>query len=55
MSEARAGGPTEFAGRMPHTMNEAALALMVSVGQRTGLFDVMAAMPAAGSGRRNDR
>ena len=27
-------------------MNEAALALMVSVGHRTGLFDVMAAMPA---------
>ena len=30
-------------------MNEAALALMVSVGHRTGLFDVMAAMPAATS------
>jgi len=32
------------------TMNEAALALMVSVGHRTGLFDVMAGMPAATSG-----
>jgi hypothetical protein len=30
-------------------MNEATLALMVSVGHRTGLFDVMAAMPAATS------
>jgi SAM-dependent methyltransferase len=49
MSEARAGEPAEFAGRMMRTMNEAALALMVSVGHRTGLFDVMAAMPAATS------
>ena len=30
-------------------MNEAALALMVSVGHRTGLFDVMAELPAATS------
>jgi 2-polyprenyl-3-methyl-5-hydroxy-6-metoxy-1,4-benzoquinol methylase len=49
MSEARTEGSTEFAERMLHTMNEAALALMVSVGHRTGLFDVMAAMPAAAS------
>jgi SAM-dependent methyltransferase len=34
---------------MSRTMNEAALALMLSVGHRTGLFDVMAAMPAATS------
>jgi SAM-dependent methyltransferase len=34
---------------MNHMMNEGALALMVSVGHRTGLFDVMAAMPAATS------
>jgi hypothetical protein len=34
---------------MLRTMNEAALALMVSVGHRTGLFDVMATMPAATS------
>src|SRR5271169_6005452 len=39
----------DFAGRMLHMMNEAALALMVSVGHRTGLFDVLAAMPAATS------
>ena len=49
MSEAQPEGSTEFAERMLHTMNEAALALMVSVGHRTGLFDVMAAMPAATS------
>jgi hypothetical protein len=36
---------------MLRTMNEAAVALMVSVGHRTGLFDVMAAMPAATSGQ----
>src|SRR5438105_6224159 len=34
---------------MLRTMNEAALALMVSVGHRTGLFDVMSGMPAATS------
>src|SRR5215467_7619710 len=34
---------------MIHMMNEGALALMVSVGHRTGLFDVMASMPAATS------
>src|SRR6516162_9468842 len=39
----------EFAERMLRTMNEGALALMVSVGHRTGLFDVMAGMPAATS------
>jgi hypothetical protein len=38
-----------FAERMIHMMNEGALALMVSVGHRTGLFDAMAAMPAATS------
>jgi SAM-dependent methyltransferase len=48
MSEARGEG-SAFAERMLRTMNEAALALMVSVGHRTGLFDVMAAMPAATS------
>ena len=49
MSEAGAGDSTEFAERMLRTMNEAALALMVSVGHRTGLFDAMAGMPAATS------
>ena len=46
---AEAGDPQEFAWRMLRTMNEASLALMLSVGHRTGLFDVMAAMPAATS------
>ena len=49
MSEARAEGTEDFPERMLRTMNEAALALMVSVGHRTGLLDVMAAMPAATS------
>ena len=39
----------EFAERMLRMTNDAALALMVSVGHRTGLFDVMAEMPAATS------
>jgi SAM-dependent methyltransferase len=45
MSEPQA----DFAGRMNHMLNEASLALMVSVGHRTGLFDVMASMPPATS------
>ena len=49
MTEAAAAGSTEFAERMNQVLNDAALALMVSVGHRTGLFDVMAAMPAATS------
>jgi SAM-dependent methyltransferase len=44
------GTPRIFAERMGQMMNDAALSLMVSVGHRTGLFDVMAAMPAATSG-----
>jgi hypothetical protein len=51
MTEERTPGSTEFADRMLRMMNEAAVALMVSVGHRTGLFDVMAEMPAATSGR----
>ena len=39
----------EFAERMLRTMNEAALALMVSVGHRTGLFDSMSQMAPATS------
>ena len=49
MAEAEAAGSAGFAERMIHMMNEGALALMVSVGHRTGLFDVMAVMPAATS------
>jgi SAM-dependent methyltransferase len=49
MSEAQGESQADFAGRMLRTMNEAAVALMVSVGHRAGLFDVMADMPAATS------
>jgi SAM-dependent methyltransferase len=49
MSEPRGEGSADFAERMLRMMNEAALALMVSVGHRTGLFDVMAGMRAATS------
>ena len=49
MAEAEAPGTADFAERMGHMLNDAALVLMVSVGHRTGLFDVMAAMPAATS------
>ncbi|MDX1597917.1 MAG: hypothetical protein R3295_04580, partial [Marinobacter sp.] len=38
-----------FGDRMVDTLNSGALALMISVGHRTGLFDAMADMPAAGS------
>jgi hypothetical protein len=50
MAETQASGSAEFAGQMTRILNDAALALMVSVGHRTRLFDVMAAMPAATSG-----
>jgi ubiquinone/menaquinone biosynthesis C-methylase UbiE len=49
MADAQAGISAEFAKRMIHMLNEAMLALMVSVGHRTELFDVMATMPAATS------
>src|SRR5439155_17417636 len=42
MTEAVAESSAEFAERMIHMWNEAALALMVSVGHQTGLFDAMA-------------
>src|SRR6516165_2095327 len=49
MAETEDAGSLEFAERMNRMLNEAALALMVSVGHRTGLFDVMAAMPGTTS------
>jgi SAM-dependent methyltransferase len=49
MSDAQSPDPAEFSDRMLRMMNDAAVALMVSVGHRTGLFDIMAAMPAATS------
>ena len=38
-----------FADRMVDILNSGAMALMVSVGHRTGLFDGMAEMPPADS------
>ena len=38
-----------FAGRFLTAMNDAALCLMVSIGHRTGLFDVMSQLPASTS------
>jgi SAM-dependent methyltransferase len=38
-----------FAGRMLGILNDAALALMASIGHRTGLFDTMAGMPPSSS------
>jgi len=49
MTEAGNGSTPQFAKRMLAMTNEAALALMVSVGHRTGLFDAMAGMPAGTS------
>ncbi|HEX7168844.1 MAG TPA: methyltransferase domain-containing protein, partial [Acidimicrobiales bacterium] len=39
----------EFAGRMVGVLNDALLALTVSLGHQSGLFDTMATMPAATS------
>ena len=40
-----------FSERLVGILNGGALALMTSVGHRTGLFDAMAAMPPATSAR----
>jgi hypothetical protein len=40
-----------FGRQMAAALNGAALALMVSVGHRTGLFEVLARLPAATSDR----
>jgi len=42
-------GSEEFASRMMRMWNDAGLALMVSIGHRTGLFDVMASLPPSTS------
>ena len=49
MAEAEVAGSGGFAERMVTMANEAMLALMVSIGHRTGLFDVMAGLPVATS------
>jgi SAM-dependent methyltransferase len=42
-------GPIRFAGRMRGLINEACLGLMISVGHRTGLFDLLAGRAPATS------
>jgi ubiquinone/menaquinone biosynthesis C-methylase UbiE len=44
-----------FAGGLLDTLNRASLCLMLSVGHRTGLLDVMSGMPAATSGEIAER
>src|SRR6185503_13170773 len=44
-----------FERRMLDVINHAALALMTSLGHRTGLFDAMAEMPMATSGQIAER
>ena len=39
-----------FAGRMIGTLNEGAIAIMTSIGHRTGLFDAMSGLPFSTSG-----
>ena len=46
MDQARA---EKFAGRILTTLNEGALCLMMSIGHRTGLFDVLRTLPPATS------
>ena len=50
--EARASA---FEGRMVGMLNAGALALMISIGHRTGLFDTLSAMPPATSEAIADR
>jgi len=44
-------GSSEFAERVLDVLNSGMLALMISIGHRSGLFDAMAALPPATSGR----
>ena len=37
----------DFTARMVGVLNEASLALMISIGHQVGLFDVLAALPAS--------
>jgi hypothetical protein len=45
----RARGPRSFADRLTDLSNGASLALMISLGHRSGLFDAMAKLPPATS------
>ena len=44
-------GSSEFAERVLDVLNSGMLALMISIGHRSGLFDAMAALPPATSER----
>lgn len=44
-----------FAGRIMQVLDSGAVANMMAIGHRTGLFDVMAELPAATSDRIADR
>src|SRR5690606_37281101 len=43
-----------FAGRIMEVINSGAIAVMMSIGHRTGLFDVMAKLPPSTSARIAD-
>jgi ubiquinone/menaquinone biosynthesis C-methylase UbiE len=45
------GKAEAFAGRMMQILNDGFLALLISAGHRTGLFDAMAGLPPSASGR----
>jgi ubiquinone/menaquinone biosynthesis C-methylase UbiE len=47
--EAVVAGSEEFAERLMGVLNDGALALMLSIGHRTGLFDAMASLPPSTS------
>src|SRR5919201_1413880 len=53
--EPTATGDEQFAERLLGAFNHAAMMILVSVGHRTRLFDVMAGMPPAGSGEIAER
>jgi 2-polyprenyl-3-methyl-5-hydroxy-6-metoxy-1,4-benzoquinol methylase len=50
-----AGKAEAFAGRVLSALNDGALCLMLSIGHRTGLFDVLSTMPPATSAEIADR
>jgi SAM-dependent methyltransferase len=49
MAESQTLSPEEFADRVVRLLNDGALALMISVGHQTGLFDTMSRLPPSTS------
>ncbi len=49
MTESRAQSSKDFADRMVRLLNDGALALMISIGHQTGLFDTMSRLPPSTS------